>query len=157
MNNRRLTPTLLVVVTILVLMGAMIPDSHVSVYASKNIALSFQVKPASLIVASSSSVPNCSPSGLCPSMLDNAYGFQYLHSEGIVGKGQTVVIVDACGDPNIASDIQTYDNQFHLPAAKLTVIYPQGTKKLCVDGSWALETALDVEMAHTVAPRAAID
>ena len=90
-------------------------------------------------------------------MLDNAYGFTKLQVNGTSGTGQTVVIDDPCGDPTVASDLKTFDAQFGLPNPTLNIIYPQGTKNLCVDGGWSLETSLDVEMAHVVAPGATID
>ena len=117
----------------------------------------FEVQPASIIVAKTDASPTCASTGICPSMLDTAYGFGSLHSSGTTGAGQTVIIDDACGDPNMASDLAAFDAHFGLPAAKLTIFYPEGTKGLCIDGSWSLETSLDVEMAHTVAPGAAID
>ncbi len=125
--------------------------------SSKSTASPSTIQTASLIIAETDASPSCAPSALCPSMLDNAYGFASLHSSSVTGAGQTVVIDDACGDPAMASDLAAFDAQFGLPAAKLTIIYPEGTKNLCVDGGWSLETSLDVEMAHTVAPGAAID
>lgn len=115
------------------------------------------LQPASLIIAQSSLDPTCSTSALCPNMIDQAYGFESLHLGGTMGKGQTVVIVDACGDPDIASDLSTFDSQFDLPKANLTVIYPQGSAKVCSNSDWSIETSLDVEIVHVVAPSAAID
>lgn len=60
-------------------------------------------------------------------------------------------------DPTIALDLKTFDVNFGLPAPKFTIIYPQGTKGLCIDGSWSLETSLDVETAHMIAPGVVID
>jgi subtilase family serine protease len=100
--------------------------------------------------------PTCDPNDLCPSLLNKGYGFDQLHSKGITGKGQTVVIDDACGDPTIANDLKTFDQQFKLPNPTLTIYYPQGKRNLCVDSGWSVETSLDVEWAHAVAPGAAI-
>jgi subtilase family serine protease len=90
-------------------------------------------------------------------MLDRAYGFGSLHSNGTTGEGQTIVIVDACGDPDIVSDVSTFDNEFGLPNVQLSIVYPQGSGKICSNSDWSVETSLDVEMAHLVAPGAAID
>jgi subtilase family serine protease len=98
----------------------------------------------------------CEPSGLCPTMVDGAYNFTALHNSGVVGKGQTVVIVDACGNPDIVNDVNTFDSTYSLPKIVLNVLYPQG-KNVCVDSGWSLETSLDVEWAHVVAPNATID
>jgi subtilase family serine protease len=88
--------------------------------------------------------------------MDKAYGFDVLHSAGTTGAGQTVVIDDACGDPTIASDLKTFDTHYGLSNPTLNVIYVQG-RQVCIDGSWSLETSLDVEWAHVVAPGASID
>jgi subtilase family serine protease len=127
-------------------------------YGGQVRALPGEVYPASVIVAKTTDgSPTCAPTGICPSQLDTAYGFGTLHSSGTTGAGQTVIIDDACGDPNMASDLTAFDTHFGLPVAKLNIYYPEGTKGLCVDGGWSLETSLDVEMAHTVAPGATID
>lgn len=110
-----------------------------------------------MIVAATAANPTCGTNALCPSMLDNAYGFASLQSNGTSGQGQTVVIDDACGDSTIATDLVTFDAQFGLSNPKLTIIYPEGTSGLCVDSSWSLETSIDVEIAHVVAPEASID
>ena len=100
--------------------------------------------------------PTCSPSALCPAMMDKAYGFDTLQGAGTTGTGQTVIIDDACGDPTITSDLKTFDAQFGLSNPTLNVIFVQG-KNVCVDSGWSFETSLDVEWAHVVAPGATID
>lgn len=65
------------------------------------------------------------------------------------------MIVDACGDPSISKDLRTFDATFNLtnpPSLKVTNI----GGRPCVDSGWNGETALDVEWAHAVAPKAAI-
>lgn len=96
-----------------------------------------------------------------PQELAKAYDIQRVQAAGIQGKGQTIVIIDAFGDPTIADDLNVFDTVFGLPAAKLNVIYPNGqpafdpTNPLHV--GWSGEIALDVESAHAVAPAATID
>ncbi|HEX3646837.1 MAG TPA: hypothetical protein VHV49_00335, partial [Pseudonocardiaceae bacterium] len=51
-----------------------------------------------------------------PAQLTQAYDLAPLHNAGITGKGKTIVIVDAFGSPTIASDLQTFDQVFGLPA-----------------------------------------
>jgi len=70
------------------------------------------------------------------------------------GTGQTIAIVDAYDDPNIAADLTQFDSQFGLPAADLTISKPNGSAGS--DAGWALETSMDVEWVHAVAPRAHI-
>ncbi len=115
------------------------------------------IQPAPLIVVSASSnKPTCSPGALCPSQMQSAYGFNSLQESDITGKGQTIVIVDACGDPSIANDLKDFDGNFSLPNPTLKVLEIQGTPSSSCTG-WTTEVALDVEWAHVTAPGAAID
>lgn len=101
------------------------------------------------------STPECTPSSICPFQLQDAYGFTTLFGAGISGSGQTIVIVDACGDPTLSGDLNIFDSQFNLPAPpELNVTDIGGAP--CVDSGWAVETALDVEWAHVAAPEANI-
>ena len=102
-----------------------------------------------------------SPTGLLPTQILHAYGFDKLSCYGTAscGAGQTIAIVDAYDAPNIASDLNTYDTQFGLPACTtangcFTKATPQGLPS--GNTGWALEESLDVEWAHTVAPGAKI-
>ncbi len=81
-----------------------------------------------------------------PAQIRHAYGFDQITGDG---SGQTIAIVDAYGNPDIQSDLVAFDQQFGLPAANLQVIGVTGA-----NGGWALETALDVEWAHAIAPGA---
>ena len=97
-----------------------------------------------------------------PAQLQTAYNEQPLFNHGITGAGQTIVLVDSFGSPTIQSDLATFDAQFNLPAPpSLKVIQPAGvvppydpTNSAMV--SWAGETTLDVEWAHSMAPGANI-
>ncbi|TLX81926.1 MAG: hypothetical protein E6L00_05020 [Thaumarchaeota archaeon] len=107
--------------------------------------------------------------GDSPVTIWTAYGFNSLtctHTttgdwtdSKLCGHGQTIAIVDAFDDPNIVSDLQTFDVQFGLPACTdtngcFTKATPQGTPS--TDSGWALEISLDVEWAHSIAPGAKI-
>lgn len=96
-----------------------------------------------------------------PLELLKAYGIQRVQDAGIKGQGQTIVIIDAFGDPTIADDLNVFDTVFGLPAAKLNVIYPNGQPVFDTNNplqvNWSGEIALDVESAHAVAPAATID
>ena len=70
--------------------------------------------------------------------------------------GETIAIVDAYDDPNIQSDLNTFDTQFGLPATTVTRVNETGgTSYPASDstGGWELEESLDVEWAHAMAPR----
>jgi subtilase family serine protease len=112
-----------------------------------------------------SSHPNSSsgPVGLVPQTIRQAYGFNAVTFGGITGdgSGQTIAIVDAYNDPNIAADLLTFDTAFNLPAATLTVVGQTGTAQLPQNAtggtnSWGIEISLDVEWTHAAAPGAAI-
>jgi len=87
-----------------------------------------------------------------PAQIRHAYGFDQLAGNGA---GQSIAIVDAYGSPTIQSDLNTFSAQFGLPATTITIVYPTG-KPSKIDAGWALETALDVEWAHAIAPGATI-
>lgn len=103
-----------------------------------------------------------------PSQLQQAYDLHPLFNRGINGRGETIVIVDAFGSPSIASDLQTFDQTFGLPAPpSFNVITPEGAPGPasacgndpfgCSDYyGWTDETSLDVEWSHVMAPKANI-
>lgn len=104
--------------------------------------------------------PPAPPPGYSPAQVDAGY----LGLTG-TGKGQTIAITDAFDDPGIVADAQTFSEQFGLPG----VCGAGGAAGDCFDldvseqsataGSdpgWGLETALDVEWAHALAPDATI-
>ena len=92
-----------------------------------------------------------------PQVLQGAYNVTPLLKAG-GGKGQTVAIIDAYGDPEIYQDLQAFDSKFHLPPVNLSVI-PLGPYNpgLGLSTGWDVETALDVEAVHSMAPNAKID
>jgi hypothetical protein len=96
------------------------------------------------------------PAGaLTPAEIRQAYGFS---ASWVSGSGQTIAIVDAYNDPNIASDLATFDAQYGLPGPNLIVEnqYGQTNNLPATNASWSLEIALDVEWAHVAAPGANI-
>ncbi|MBV8695505.1 MAG: S53 family peptidase [Chloroflexi bacterium] len=88
--------------------------------------------------------------GLSANQLRKAYGVDQLTS---LGQGVTIAIVDAYGNPNAQADLNQYDATYGLPATTITVVYPQGRPQT-VNSGWALESDLDLQMAHAIAPRA---
>jgi subtilase family serine protease len=91
------------------------------------------------------------PIGYTPSQIKVAYGLNQLSA---TGNGQTIAIVDAYGSPNITNDLTVFCKQYGLSPANLTIAYPGGKTK--TNAGWALETSLDVEWAHSIAPNAKI-
>jgi subtilase family serine protease len=79
----------------------------------------------------------------------------------LTGAGETIVIIDAFGNPYIASDLALFDKTFGLPAANLNIICPFGCPTFDLNNAdevgWAAEIALDTQWAHAIAPGATID
>ena len=89
------------------------------------------------------------PSGYSPAQIRKAYG---ISSTLGTGAGQTIAIIDAYGSPTAQHDLNTFNQHFGLPYIGLQIYYPQGAPT--IDSGWALETSLDIEWAHAVAPSA---
>jgi subtilase family serine protease len=97
-----------------------------------------------------------------PQEIRTAYGLNGLINAGMVGAGETIVIIDSYGSPTIAADLATFDQGYGLPdPPSFKVLAPLGTvpwnPTLYPDQpGWAGETTLDVEWAHAMAPGASI-
>jgi subtilase family serine protease len=116
-----------------------------------------------------------------PTSMQNSYNLPSLYAAGRAGQGVTIAIVDSFGNPNMASDLATFDTQMGLPhmcgepgatcspgTPEFQHVYWNGVTQVKAPppgsngtGSqtrniWALETSLDVEWAHTIAPMANI-
>lgn len=92
--------------------------------------------------------------GLTPTDFQKAYS---LPSSG--GSGQTVAIVDAYDNPNVAKDLKTYRAHFGLPTVKFTKYNQKGQTKNYPTGDkgWGLEIDLDVDMVSASCPKCTID
>lgn len=116
-----------------------------------------------------------------PTSMRNSYNLGPLYAAGHEGQGVTIAIIDSFGNPNMASDLGVFDTQMRLPhmCGEPNVTCGSGTptfQHLFFDGKtmvkapppgsngtnlqtrniWALETSLDVEWAHSIAPMANI-
>ncbi len=94
-----------------------------------------------------------------PADICAAYGVDKLHAEGLMGQGQTIVIVVSYGSPTALEDLQAFSEAFGLPAPDLTIIYPDGKPTFSkaihdIQASWAAETSADLQWAHAIAPYA---
>ncbi|HXT88747.1 MAG TPA: S53 family peptidase, partial [Trebonia sp.] len=101
--------------------------------------------------------PGASPNCYTPQELAAAYDIP----ARLTGAGQTIVIIDAFGDPTLGQDLATEESAFGLPHANVSIIYPNGKPAFNAananEVNWTGEIALDVESAHAVAPAAKID
>ncbi len=94
--------------------------------------------------------------GLTPNQVRTAYGF----APGNSGSGQTIAIVVAYDHHSIEEDLEFFSQTFGLPSCTsasgcFRKIYASGQKP-GTNTLWALETALDVQWAHAMAPLANI-
>lgn len=110
-----------------------------------------------------------------------AYNLQPLYDAGSDGKGMTIAVVDAYGSDTMAHDLNVYNKAFglgsmcgqetvtctpgmptfselHLQGSPATKAPPPKSKGTGMEdkSAWALEVALDVETAHSMAPGANI-
>jgi subtilase family serine protease len=113
--------------------------------------------------------------------MEQSYNLPALYALGDEGQGVTIAIIDSFGNPNMASDLANFDTQMGLPhmcgepgqacgpgIPTFEHVYWNGQTevKLPPAGShspgsqdrnaWTLETSLDVEWAHAIAPEANI-
>ncbi|MBU6260198.1 MAG: S53 family peptidase [Burkholderiales bacterium] len=126
-----------------------------------------------------------------PAQIRAAYGLPALPAAGTTptaaqaaqfGAGQTIYIVDAMNDPNVAAELAAFNARFALPACTtqpiganatlplaaatrtgctFSVVYATDTGRMSAtapadDAGWATEIALDVQWAHATAPLARI-
>jgi hypothetical protein len=99
--------------------------------------------------------------GFTPAQIRAAYGINAVKLDGVTGTGagETIAIVDAYSDPNIAADLAVFDKEFDLAApSSFTQESASGstTKLPAENADWDAEISLDVEWAHAIAPKANI-
>jgi len=114
-----------------------------------------------------------------PSSLQASYNLGPLYALGDQGQGMTIAVVDSFGSDTMSHDLHVFNNAFGLPhmcgeegvtcsagmptfkilqqgAVNTTGQPPNSGTGLETHNLWALEVALDVEWAHSVAPMANI-
>ena len=113
--------------------------------------------------------------------MENSYNLQPLYAAGNEGQGVTIAIIDSFGNPNMASDLANYNTQMGLPhmcgepgqacgagvptfqhlfwdGKTVVKTKPPGAHDPGIQDrtGWTVETSLDVEWAHAMAPLANI-
>jgi subtilase family serine protease len=93
-----------------------------------------------------------------PDQIRAAYGVQTLLDNDTSGKGRTIVIVDAYGAPRVALDLKVFDRTWGLADPTLKVYTPFGIDPTSTANAfgWGVETDLDVQWSHVIAPKATI-
>jgi hypothetical protein len=111
--------------------------------------------------------------GYAPAQLRQAYGFNQIplpagKTFDDAGGGQTIAIIDGLDDPYVVADLQKFDEAFNIGGAAhdptstsfFKVVNENGGTTLPDPDNgqidFGLETALDVEWAHAMAPGANI-
>ena len=94
-----------------------------------------------------------------PAQLQQAYNFP-TGKKAPTGAGQTIMVVTAFGSPTIEADLAQFDAENGLPDPPSFTIVNQQTIVSTNSSDdffmWAVETSLDVEYAHAMAPGANI-
>ncbi len=95
--------------------------------------------------------------GFTPAQIKSAY---HLPSTGGIG---TIAIVDAYFTSNLQQDLAMFDNAFNLPPCStsngcLTIQFENNTQPTAPPAgtNWDIETTMDVEWAHAIAPNSKI-
>jgi hypothetical protein len=143
------------------------------------------------IGAGDSPAPALTATVYTPAQIRAAYGMFSLPSTSAsvtsaqaaqMGAGQTIYLIDAQDDPNIATELASFNSNFGLPGCTVTAIavtaslpLPAAPTTGCTfsivysdvngartatepayDATWATEIAIDVQWAHATAPYARI-
>src|SRR5580700_1046750 len=113
--------------------------------------------------------------------MENSYNLGPLYAANEDGRGETIAIIDSFGNPNMASDLANFDMQMGLPhmcgepgqacgagTPTFQHLYWNGKTEVKAKppgaqspdsqarDAWTVETSLDVEWAHAMAPMANI-
>ncbi|WP_369611601.1 protease pro-enzyme activation domain-containing protein [Sulfurisphaera javensis] len=93
-----------------------------------------------------------------PTALQRVYNLTSLFNIGYEGQNYTIGILDFYGDPYITQQLAYFDKVTGLPNPPNFTIVPIGpyNPNLGIITGWAGEISLDVEIAHTMAPKANI-
>ncbi len=139
------TITSLLIINVAIISFIMLPATSLASYRFGT----FKAKPPIHVYGAVSKTPV----GLSPAQIKTAY-----HLPATGGHG-TIAIIGAYDDATIESDLGTFSKAFGLPACTTANkcfekhLMAAGTKS---DTNWAMETSLDVEWAHAIAPSAKI-
>jgi subtilase family serine protease len=95
------------------------------------------------------------PGGYAPGDLQTAYGLT--SASKTAGGGETVAIVDAYDDPNVAADLNAYRVRFGLPACTVSSgCFTEQKYTAQTNTGWAAEESVDVDMVSAICPNCKI-
>ncbi len=99
------------------------------------------------------------PCGYTPAQVQGLYGLNSAYRLGYTGAGQTIVIIDAGLQPQAQTDANVFSAMYGLPAlngSNYALYAPGGGVFTGAQYGTDIETDLDVEWAHAIAPGAKI-
>ena len=136
------------IITVLTLISNSIISFPVSSFASYHFG-NFVARPP--IHINVGALPK--PTGLTPAQVKSAYNLPATGGQG------TIALITAYNDVNIENDLAVFNKEFKLSpctvADKCLEKHPMDTG-ITTDKNWSLETSLDVEWTHAIAPNAKI-
>ncbi len=101
------------------------------------------------------------PRGYSPASLQSAYRLSAASARR--GRGETVAIVDAYNNPDLARNLASYRRLFHLPACStnsgcLRIVNQSGRAGPLprANAGWGLEESLDLDMVSAICPHCRI-
>ncbi|HEX4921886.1 MAG TPA: S53 family peptidase [Candidatus Bathyarchaeia archaeon] len=167
---------ILAIITLATAALMLVPVGIITVTASFDYVPGVQYTMLGPLTTQPNGLPLCRSSSLgnivcySPSFIKKAY--EYPSISTLDGSGQTIVIVDAFGSPTIASDLALFDAVFHIPDPPSFTIFcgnsptpldPTTCPTVNINTNpkhdvfgWTIETSLDVQYAHAMAPGANI-
>jgi subtilase family serine protease len=96
--------------------------------------------------------------GYTPPMIQAAYNLNQLYKAGLDGRGQTIGLLEFCGSTTIEQDANAFAARFGLPPLTSATFAVISIPILSPCGDAGdIETSLDVEWAHAIAPGANIN
>lgn len=131
--------------TLLIVSGLLFPPSAYAAYHFSN----FHGLPPIHVYGATSK----SPKGMTPAQIKRMYNLPAMGGHG------TIAIVGAYFDPSIESDLADFDDQFNIaPCTVQNGCFEKHRMSTSVtqNTNWSLETTLDVQWAHAIAPQAKI-
>jgi subtilase family serine protease len=149
----RIKDAVVIVLLMLTLFSAL-PISYAASKAPPSASSLPEVQPDSISRPASLTALGVPP--YTPFEIRKAYNFLPLYTRGIQGNNTRIAIIDAFGSSSLQTDLASFDSLTGLPPATVNIYFPGGVPKTKNSG-WALETSLDVEWAHAIAPDATID
>src|SRR3989454_6603095 len=167
---------ILAITTLVITALMLVPVGVVTVTSTFNYTPNLSYELLGPLTTQPNGLPLCKSASLgsivcyTPSFIKKSY--EYPSIATLNGAGQTIVIVDAFGSPTVASDLALFDAVFGIPAPPSFTIFcgnsptpfdPTTCPQVNINNnpkhgvfSWTIETSLDVQYAHAMAPGANI-